>query len=181
MMPNSAEIKAFAALALARAGDSSGRKPLCQRLSKLPWLGTDDEQRGPSVHSSRHGSWIGGIPLRLSKNSGLPFPMISAPLPDGVAMYYRGLAYLELQSGQEAAAQFQEDSRQPRHGDDSQSIGRWPTSGLPAHTRKPETLKRASPNIANSWSSGRMPTLICESLSKRRRSTQPSANQLPSL
>jgi eukaryotic-like serine/threonine-protein kinase len=37
-----------------------------------------------------------------------PETMTYADAPQGVALYYRGLAYLELKSGKEAAAQFQE-------------------------------------------------------------------------
>jgi DNA-binding winged helix-turn-helix (wHTH) protein/tetratricopeptide (TPR) repeat protein len=104
--PDSARHKAFATLALARAGDIRHAETLVNELSKQPRLGTalsevvlpsiraavDLNRKNPAgaVEELRH-----AIPYDLGGDS------------SGVTPYYRGLAFLELKSGKEAAAQFQ--------------------------------------------------------------------------
>lgn len=105
--PNSARHKAYATLALARAGDVLRAETLLTELNKQPSLGTalskvvlpniraavDLHRKNPSsaLEELQH-----TIPYELGTDS------------SGVTLYYRGLAYLELKSGREAAAQFQE-------------------------------------------------------------------------
>jgi len=106
MMPNSPRHNAFATLTLARAGDSARAQALLNGLSKLPWLGTDLKNvLLPSIRAA----------IQLDRKNPaaaveeLP-PAVPYDLGDassGLTLYYRGLAYLELKSGQEAAAQFQ--------------------------------------------------------------------------
>ncbi len=104
--PNSARHKAFATLALARAGDVQRAEALLNELNKLPTPGTalnevvlpsiraavDLNRKNPAaaIEELRR-----AVPYDLGTNSG------------GVTLYYRGLAYLELKSGKEAASQFQ--------------------------------------------------------------------------
>jgi DNA-binding winged helix-turn-helix (wHTH) protein/tetratricopeptide (TPR) repeat protein len=104
--PNSARHKAYATLALARAGDVLRVETLLAELNKEPSLGTaltevvlrniraavDLNRKNPAaaLEELRH-----AIPYDLGTDS------------SGVSPYYRGLAYLELKSGKEAAAQFQ--------------------------------------------------------------------------
>jgi eukaryotic-like serine/threonine-protein kinase len=106
MMPNSPRHNAFAALALARAGDSARAEARMNALSKLPWLGSDiNNVLFPSIRAA----------IRLDRQDPaaaveelrpvVPYDLGQAS--SGLTLYYRGLAYLELKSGQEAAAQFQ--------------------------------------------------------------------------
>jgi eukaryotic-like serine/threonine-protein kinase len=104
--PNSARHKAFATLALARAGNIQRVEGLMNELNKEPVPGTgltevvfpsiraaiDLNRRNPAaaVEELRR-----AVPYDLGTDSG------------GITLYYRGLAYLELKSGREAAAQFQ--------------------------------------------------------------------------
>jgi DNA-binding winged helix-turn-helix (wHTH) protein/tetratricopeptide (TPR) repeat protein len=106
MMPNSPRHNAFATLALARAGDSAQAEARMSALSKLPWLGTDiNNVILPSIRAA----------IRLDrKNPASAIEELQPVLPydlgqasSGLTLYYRGLAYLELKSGREAAAQFQ--------------------------------------------------------------------------
>jgi eukaryotic-like serine/threonine-protein kinase len=107
MLPDSPRHNAFATLALARTGDSVRAEALMNRLSKLPWLGTDvNNVVFPSIRAA----------IRLDrKNPAAAVEQLRPVVPydlgqasSGLTLYYRGLAYLELKSGQEAAAQFQE-------------------------------------------------------------------------
>jgi DNA-binding winged helix-turn-helix (wHTH) protein/tetratricopeptide (TPR) repeat protein len=105
--PNSARHKAFAALALARAGDTRRAETMVAELSKQPSLGTalndvvlpsvraaiDLDRRNPAAAIEELQA---ALPFDLGTDSG------------GATLYYRGLAYLQLKSGKEAAAQFQE-------------------------------------------------------------------------
>jgi eukaryotic-like serine/threonine-protein kinase len=106
MMPNSPRHNAFATLALARAGDSARAEARMNALSKLPWLGSDiNNVLFPSIRAA----------IRLDRQNPaaaveelrpvVPYDLGQAS--SGLTLYYRGLAYLELKSGQEAAAQFQ--------------------------------------------------------------------------
>jgi DNA-binding winged helix-turn-helix (wHTH) protein/tetratricopeptide (TPR) repeat protein len=104
--PNSARHKAYATLALARAGDVLRSETLLAELNKEPSLGTaltevvlpniraavDLNRKNPAsaLEELRHAT-----PYDLGTDS------------SGVTLYYRGLAYLELKSGKEASAQFQ--------------------------------------------------------------------------
>ena len=104
--PNSERHKAWAALALARAGDVQPAEVLVNELSKQPRLGTAlSEVILPSVRAA--------VDLNR-KNPAGAVEELQRALPydlggdsSGVTMYYRGLAYLELKSGKEAAVQFQ--------------------------------------------------------------------------
>jgi DNA-binding winged helix-turn-helix (wHTH) protein/tetratricopeptide (TPR) repeat protein len=104
--PNSGRHKAFATLALARAGDVKRVDGLMKELNKQPMAGTgltevvfpsiraavDLNRRNPAaaIEELRR-----AVPYDLGTDSG------------GITLYYRGLAYLELKSGKEAEAQFQ--------------------------------------------------------------------------
>jgi tetratricopeptide (TPR) repeat protein len=106
MVPASVEAKAFAALAFARVGDIGRAKAILNDVTQQPSLGTtlsnvvlpcvraaiDLDLRNPTVAIEE---------LRRA----IPYDL--ATPPDAVAMYYRGLAYLDLRSGKDAAAQFQ--------------------------------------------------------------------------
>jgi tetratricopeptide (TPR) repeat protein len=104
--PNSERHKAWAALALARAGDVQRAEGLVNELSKQPRLGTAlSEVILPSVRAA--------VDLER-KNPAAAVEELQRAIPydlggdsAGVTLYYRGLAYLELKSGKEAAAQFQ--------------------------------------------------------------------------
>jgi DNA-binding winged helix-turn-helix (wHTH) protein/tetratricopeptide (TPR) repeat protein len=104
--PNSARHKAYATLALARAGDTQRTESLLSELNKQPTPDTalneivlptiraavDLNRNNPAaaIEQLRRAA-----PYELGSDSG------------GSVLYYRGLAYLELKSGKEAAAQFQ--------------------------------------------------------------------------
>lgn len=104
--PSSPRHKAFAALALARAGGVQRVDALLSEMTKQPFAGialnevvfpsirapVDLDQKNPAaaIEELRH-----ALPYDLGTDSA------------GVTLYYRGLAYLELKSGKEAAAQFQ--------------------------------------------------------------------------
>jgi eukaryotic-like serine/threonine-protein kinase len=104
--PDSVRHRAFATLALARAGEVKRAEGLVNELDKQPRLGTalnevvfpciraavDLNRKSPSaaIEELQH-----AIPYDFGGDS------------SGVTIYYRGLAYLELNSGKEAAAQFQ--------------------------------------------------------------------------
>lgn len=105
-MPNSPRHNAFATLALARAGDSTQAETRMTALSKLPSLGSDvNNVLFPSIRAA----------IRLDrKNPAAAIEELQPVLPydlgqasSGLTLYYRGLAFLELRAGQEAAEQFQ--------------------------------------------------------------------------
>jgi tetratricopeptide (TPR) repeat protein len=105
-MPNSVRHKAFAALALARSGDGHQAEILINEVSQRPVLGTavnnvvfpcvraaiDLDRKKPAIAIE---ALQPSAPYDLGTDSG------------GVTAYYRGLAYLQLNSGKEAATQFQ--------------------------------------------------------------------------
>ncbi len=105
---DSARHRAFATLALARAGDVQRAEALVNELSKRPRLGTAmTEVVLPSIRAS--------IDLNR-KNPAAAIEELRRAMPydlggegSGSNLYYRGSAYLELKSGKEAAAQFQKD------------------------------------------------------------------------
>jgi eukaryotic-like serine/threonine-protein kinase len=105
---DSARHRAFATLALARAGDVQRAEALVNELSKQPRLGTAlTEVVLPSIRAA--------IDLNR-KNPAAAIEELRRAMPydlggegSGSNLYYRGLAYLQLKSGKEAAAQFQKD------------------------------------------------------------------------
>jgi DNA-binding winged helix-turn-helix (wHTH) protein/tetratricopeptide (TPR) repeat protein len=104
--PNSERHKAWAALALARAGDVQRAETLVNELSKQPRLGTAlSEVILPSVRAAVDLSRKNPAAAVQELKSAIPYDLGSDSA--GVTLYYRGLAYLELKSGKEAAVQFQ--------------------------------------------------------------------------
>jgi len=105
-MQNSVRHKAFATLAVARSGDSHRAETLIDEISQRPILGTAvNDVVFPCIRAA----------IALDKKK--PATAIEALQPsapydlgsdsDGITAYYRGLAYLQLNSGKEAAAEFQ--------------------------------------------------------------------------
>jgi DNA-binding winged helix-turn-helix (wHTH) protein/tetratricopeptide (TPR) repeat protein len=106
MMPNSPRHNGFATLALARAGDSARAETLMNQLSKLPWLGTDlYDMLLPSIRAAIQLDRKNPAAAVEELRPVIPYDLGTAS--SGLTLYYRGLAYLELKSGKEAAAQFQ--------------------------------------------------------------------------
>ena len=107
MVPNSAEIKAVVALAVARAADFQRAGTLANQVSKQPFLGTELKfEIFPCIRAAMASGR--GKPSAAVEQLRPAGPYDLGTVADGVAMYYRGSAYLELQFGKEAAAQFQE-------------------------------------------------------------------------
>jgi len=107
MVPNSAEIKAVVALAVARAADFQRAETLANQVSKQPFLGTELKfEIFPCIRAAVASGR--GKPSAAVEQLRPAGPYDLGTVADGVAMYYRGSAYLELQFGKEAAAQFQE-------------------------------------------------------------------------
>lgn len=104
--PDSARHKAFATLALARSGDSHRAEALLKEIAKRPSLGTGlNSVVFPGIRAA--------IDLNR-KNPAAAIEELRAAAPydlgsdsSGFTLYYRGLAYLDLKSGKEAAEQFQ--------------------------------------------------------------------------
>ena len=106
MMPDSARHKAFAALALARAGDLRRAEALTNDVTRQPSLGTMmNNVVLPCVRAAMELARRNPAAAIEELRRAVPYDLGTPP--DGVAMYYRGLGYLELQSGKEAATQFQ--------------------------------------------------------------------------
>ena len=106
MMPNSPRHNAFAALAFARTGDSEEAEALISGLSKLPWLGTDVYNvLFPSIRAAIQLDRKNPAAAVEELRHAVPYDLGTAS--SGLTLYYRGLAYLELKSGNEAATQFQ--------------------------------------------------------------------------
>ena len=105
-IPDSVETKAFAALTLARVGDIRRAEALTNDVTRQPSLGTIMNNvvlpcvRAAMALASRN-------PAAAIEELRRAVPYDLSTPPDGVAMYYRGLGYLELQSEKEAATQFQ--------------------------------------------------------------------------
>ncbi len=109
LMPNSPDLKASAALALARSGDveratalaeeSARLKPLNLKLNNVALASVraaiELDRKNPAGAIAQLQR---ALPYDLSTGSGGP---------GGSTIYYRGLALLELNSGKEAEAQFQ--------------------------------------------------------------------------
>jgi tetratricopeptide (TPR) repeat protein len=105
-MISDSDAKAFSALAFARVGDIGRAEALTNEMAKQPYLGTTlNDVVLPCVRAAieldRRNPGAAIDELRRA----LPYDL--ATPPDAVAIYYRGLAYMELQSGKEAATQFQ--------------------------------------------------------------------------
>jgi tetratricopeptide (TPR) repeat protein len=104
--PNSARHMAFATLALARAGDIQRAEALLKELNKQPTPDTAlKEVVLPSIRAAvdldrKH-------PDAALEELRRAIPYDLGPDSGGISLYYRGLAYLELKSGKEAAPQFQ--------------------------------------------------------------------------
>jgi DNA-binding winged helix-turn-helix (wHTH) protein/tetratricopeptide (TPR) repeat protein len=104
--PNSARHRAFATLALARAGDLKRAETLASELNKRPRLGTAlIEVILPSVRAAA--DLNRGNPAAAVEELRRALPYDFCGDAAGITLYYRGLAYLELKSGKEAAAEFQ--------------------------------------------------------------------------
>jgi DNA-binding winged helix-turn-helix (wHTH) protein/tetratricopeptide (TPR) repeat protein len=104
--PDSARHKAWATLAIARAGDVQHAETLLSELNNQPTPGTLlNNVVLPSIRAA--------LDLDRKKPAGAIEELHRAVPYDlgtdsaGVTLYYRGLAYLDLKSGKEAAAQFQ--------------------------------------------------------------------------
>ena len=105
-MPNSVRHEAFATLALARSGDVHRAEILINKVAQQPLLGT-------GVNAVVFPCIRAAIDLERKR----PAKAIEALQPSapydlgtdssGVTIYYRGLAYLQLHSGKDAATQFQ--------------------------------------------------------------------------
>lgn len=118
--------KAFATLAVARAGDLKRAEALMSELSKQPMPGTAlNEVVLPTIRAA--------IALDR-KNPAAAIDELQRTLPydlgteaSGMTLYYRGLAYLELKSGKDAAVQFQKVL--DNHGIATSGVY-WPLSRL---------------------------------------------------
>ena len=106
MMPNSAHHKTYAALALAQAGDSRRAETLMNEAIKDSSLGT--------IMTNTITACIRAVIELNRKNPAAAIEALGRAVPYdlasdsyGLTLYYRGLAYLEMKSGKEAAAQFQ--------------------------------------------------------------------------
>jgi serine/threonine protein kinase/tetratricopeptide (TPR) repeat protein len=106
MMPNSGHHKAYSALALAQAGDSRRAETLMNEAIKDSSLGT--------IMTNTIIACIRAVIELNRKNPAAAIEALGRAVPYdlasdayGLTPYYRGLAYLELKSGKEAASQFQ--------------------------------------------------------------------------
>jgi DNA-binding winged helix-turn-helix (wHTH) protein/tetratricopeptide (TPR) repeat protein len=105
-MPASTRHNAFAALALARAGDSRRAEILLNDLNKRPNLGTAlNNVVFPSVRAAIE--LDRGNPAAAIEELRPALPYDLGTDAGGTTLYYRGLAYLEMKSGKKAMAQFQ--------------------------------------------------------------------------
>ena len=106
LMPNSPGHKVSAAVAFARAADLRRTEALMSELNKLPSLGTDiNHEVIPSIRAAME--LVRKNPTAAVEDLRTALPYDLGTPDDGTTMYYRGLAYLELKDGKEAAAQFQ--------------------------------------------------------------------------
>jgi len=106
MMPNSVHHKTYAALALAQAGDSRRAETLMNEAIKDSSLGT--------IMTNTITACIRAVIELNRKNPAAAIDALGRAVPYdlasdsyGLTLYYRGLAYLEMKSGKEAAAQSQ--------------------------------------------------------------------------
>jgi DNA-binding winged helix-turn-helix (wHTH) protein/tetratricopeptide (TPR) repeat protein len=104
--PDSARHRAFATLALARTGDVQRAEALANELDKQPRLGTAlSEVVLPSIRAALDLNRKNPAAAIEDLRRAIPYDLGTES--SGSTCYYRGLAYLELKSGKEAAAQFQ--------------------------------------------------------------------------
>ena len=104
--PNFARHRAYAALALARTGDVRRADALLNELNNQPSLGTAlNEVVLPSIRAAVDLDRKNPAAAIEELRRAIPFDL--GPDSGGTTLYYRGLAYLELKSGKQAAAQFQ--------------------------------------------------------------------------
>ena len=76
------------------------------QLSKLPWLGTDvNNVVLPSIRAAIQLDRQNPAAAIEELRPVVPYDLGQAS--SGLTLYYRGLAFLELKSGQESVAQFQ--------------------------------------------------------------------------
>jgi DNA-binding winged helix-turn-helix (wHTH) protein/tetratricopeptide (TPR) repeat protein len=109
LVPNSTDLKASAALALARSGDVERATALAEEAARLKPLNL-------KLNNVTLASVRAAIELDRKNPAGaiaqlqraLPYDLSTGSAgPNGPTIYYRGLAFLELNSGKEAEAQFQ--------------------------------------------------------------------------
>jgi tetratricopeptide (TPR) repeat protein len=104
--PNSVRHKAYATLALARAGDIQRAQSLLNELKQQPTSGTAlNEIVYPSIRAAVELNRRNPAAAVEELRRAMSYDIGSES--GGVTLYYRGLAYLELKSGKEAAAQFE--------------------------------------------------------------------------
>src|ERR1039457_1299875 len=106
LMPDSPDLKASAALALARSGEVERATALAEESSRLKPLNL--KLNNVTLASARAAIELdrknpAGAIAQLQR--ALPYDLSTGS--GGSTIYYRGLAYLELNSGKEAEAQFQ--------------------------------------------------------------------------
>jgi DNA-binding winged helix-turn-helix (wHTH) protein/tetratricopeptide (TPR) repeat protein len=103
---DSARHRAFATLAVARAGDLPRAEALMRELSKQPMPGTAlNEVVLPTIRAAMDMDRKKPAAAIEELRRSLPYDLGAEA--SGMTLYYRGLAYLELKSGKEAAPQFQ--------------------------------------------------------------------------
>ena len=105
-MPDYPDLKASAALALARSGEVERATALAEESARLKPLNL--KLNNVTLASARAAIELdrknpAGAIAQLQR--ALPYDLSTGP--NGSTMYYRGLAFLELNSGKEAEAQFQ--------------------------------------------------------------------------
>jgi DNA-binding winged helix-turn-helix (wHTH) protein/tetratricopeptide (TPR) repeat protein len=104
--PNSPRHRAFATLVLARAGDVGRAEALLNELNNQTSLGTAlNEVVLPSIRAAVDLDRKNPAAAIEDLRRAIPYDL--GPDSGGITLYYRGLAYLELKSGMESAAQFQ--------------------------------------------------------------------------
>jgi len=104
--PDSAWHRAWATLALARVGDVQRAEALVNELNKQPMLGTAlNEVVLPTIRAAMDLNRKNPAAAIEELRRAVPYDLGAASA--GVTLYSRGLAYLEMKSGKEAAAQFQ--------------------------------------------------------------------------
>jgi eukaryotic-like serine/threonine-protein kinase len=105
-MPDSVRHKAFATLALARSGDAHRAEILIKEISQRPILGTAvNDVVFPCIRAALDLDRKKPAMAIEALQSSTPYDLGTDSA--GVTAYYRGLAYLQLNSGKQAASQFQ--------------------------------------------------------------------------
>jgi tetratricopeptide (TPR) repeat protein len=105
-IPNSSRHEAFATLALARSGDLRRAETLVDQLSKQPLLGTGlNDVIFPCIRAALALDRKNPAAAITELERSGPYDLGSDS--SGITSYYRGLAYLQLKSGKEAATQFE--------------------------------------------------------------------------